>query len=365
MQRKNYLDSVRAIAALMVVTVHTQQFFNAQWRPAVMLAAMGQLGVQLFFVLSAFLIFESLDRIQKNGGTLTEFFVHRFFRIAPLYYVAIIVNVLTFGFIFPALHWSHHAPDAYTPGNILANVLLLHGLIPSANNSVVGGGWSIGTEVIFYVLAPAMFALRNRPMWLVAMGAACFPIVYLLIGTVQPALGAPAYVNDNGFLFFSIFNQMPVFVCGALLFVFKERIFKIPLVLSVLAVAALIPFTYHVWLWHFDGLMTFTFIPLLAGIAGVFFISAMAKINFSNWLFREFGKRSFSIYLSNFPAILIVRTIGLHANIKIPFPVAVMAVATLAFLIAGVTYRYVEKPCMQLAKKMAQPKAAPSGSPAV
>jgi peptidoglycan/LPS O-acetylase OafA/YrhL len=82
--RRDYLDVVRAFAALLVIIVHTQQHFPAPGRAIELMASFGQLGVQLFFTLSAFLIFESLDRIKNHGGRLTEFFVHRLLRIAPL-----------------------------------------------------------------------------------------------------------------------------------------------------------------------------------------------------------------------------------------------------------------------------------------
>jgi peptidoglycan/LPS O-acetylase OafA/YrhL len=71
--RKGYLDAVRAFAAFLVVVVHTGQFFPASNHFIQLFAAMGQLGVQLFFVLSAFLIFESLDRLRGKALPFTAF----------------------------------------------------------------------------------------------------------------------------------------------------------------------------------------------------------------------------------------------------------------------------------------------------
>ncbi|TCK39624.1 peptidoglycan/LPS O-acetylase OafA/YrhL [Paraburkholderia sp. BL8N3] len=360
MQRKNYLDAVRAFAALLVVTVHTQQTFHAPSRVIEILAAMGQLGVQLFFVLSAYLIFDSLDRIEKNGGTLGEFFVHRFLRIAPLYYFALFMGLLVFGLIFPALNWSKHAPVGYTPANILANLVFIHGIVPAANNSVVGGGWSIGAEMLFYLMAPVMFAWRRTPLRLVALGALCFPIVYAAIGVVQPMIGAPDYVDDNGFLYFSILNQLPVFVCGTLLFVWRDRLFKLNALVSAIGWLAPLGAAYYIWVWHFTDKLTFSFVPALAGVSSVFFIVLMSMAKNVGTLLSECGKRAFSMYLLNLPSILIVAAIGRKLDLHIPFFAAVPLVALLAYLIAGVTYRFIERPFIELAKRLTNPARSDS-----
>jgi peptidoglycan/LPS O-acetylase OafA/YrhL len=357
MSRKNYLDAVRAFAALLVVVVHTQQHFPAPNRAVELLASFGQLGVQLFFVLSAFLIFESLDRIEKKGGTLSEFFVHRFLRIAPLYYLAIALFVGIFGILFPAMGWSSHAPTAYTTENILTNVLLLHGLVPAANNSIVGGGWSVGTEVIFYALAPALFAVRNRRLALIGLAAGCLPLVYMATCTIQPILGEPSYVNDNGFLFFSIVNQLPVFICGCLLFTIRDRAFKLSAKIAGMGWIASLSAACYIWVNYFTGTLTFAFVPLLAGISGAFFIVLMSKIQAAPWIVQEFGRRAFSIYLFNFPALILIKFAAAKFGISLPFLVAVPLVATAAFMAAGITYRLVERPSIELAKRLSAMKS--------
>lgn len=341
MQRKNYLDAVRAFAALLVVVVHTGIFFPPSSIAVAFPASAGMLGVQLFFVLSAFLIFESLDRIESKGGTLGEFFTHRFLRVAPLYYTAIVVF---------ACIGRGAAP--YTAGNILANVLLVHGLVPSANNHIVGGGWSVGTEVLFYLMAPTLFALRGRKMALIAIAAACFPLVVLAVREIQPMLGDPNYVNPNGFLYFSILNQLPVFICGCLLFAAKDRMFKLSAPVALLGWLAPLGVGAYVWLHYFTWTLTFTLVPLLAGISGVFFIVLMSKVNVTSWLVREFGRRAFSIYMFNLPALMIVKSAAAKAGVVLPFFAAVPIVAAAAFLAAGVTYRFVELPFLNLAKRL-------------
>jgi peptidoglycan/LPS O-acetylase OafA/YrhL len=355
-ERKNYLDAVRAVAALLVVIVHTQQQFPAPNRAVEILAGMGQLGVQLFFVLSAYLIFDALDRLQKKGGTLDEFFLHRFLRIAPLYYFAMVAMLLVFGWLYPAIGWSPHAPQSYTVSNVLANVFFIHGLVPAANNSVVGGGWSIGTEMLFYVMAPVLFALRDRRLVIIATAAACYPIVLAAIKI--PYFSTNSFVIDNGFLYFSIMNQLPVFICGCLLFSIKDEAFSIPTFGAVIGWIAPMVFAGYIWVTNFTGTMTFFFVPFLAGVSSAFFIIFMSKVKISNWLVIEFGRRAFSIYIFNLPALMLVKSAAGHLGVHLHYFAAVPIVATLVFVFAGFTYRFVEQPFLNLTKRLSNPTCA-------
>jgi peptidoglycan/LPS O-acetylase OafA/YrhL len=352
--RKLYFDAARAIAALMVVMVHSQQFFNATNGRVGLVAEMGQLGVQLFFVISAFLIFDSLDRLRRHPKFLLEFYAHRFLRIAPLYYFAILANLLMWRVAGPALGISNDPDPNYTFVNVLANVLFLHGLLPSANQSIVGGGWSIGTECAFYFLAPALFMLRRKPLWLIFIGASCFPAMYEATGVLQPILGEPGYVNDNGFLYYSILNQLPVFTCGAVMFAWRDRLFRLsPAILIFCWIAPLGPL-YYVWTRCPNGTVTFTLIPALAGMSSVFLITLLSKIDHFGWLIQEIGKRSFSMYLWNLPALLILKYLTGAVGFDLPFVVAFPVVATLAFLMSGITYYAIERPFMNIAKRLSQ-----------
>jgi peptidoglycan/LPS O-acetylase OafA/YrhL len=88
----------------------------------------------------------------------SNFFIRRFFRIAPLYYAAIV-----FYLVWRTVIGGFVVPPQYDVLGIASNMLFLHGFYPEANNSIVPGGWSTATEMTFYVCFPLLFAgMQNR-----------------------------------------------------------------------------------------------------------------------------------------------------------------------------------------------------------
>lgn len=204
--RLDWLDALRGWAIFGVVIIHCSQVAHSEGLTA-KVAEVGQYGVQLFFVVSALTISLTYDsHVAKYGHTLTAsagWLIKRFFRIAPLYYLAAIiypaVNYFAYGTPFRPLAW-------------LANILFVHTWIPSANNSVVPGGWSIGVEMFFYLLVPTLWLLGKRLRWvaLIVGGLlgllATLAVAYFTTGTF--------FVGDVTFLYYWFPTEAPVFCLG-------------------------------------------------------------------------------------------------------------------------------------------------------
>src|SRR5690349_748407 len=88
-----YIDLLRGIAILGVLMIHTGGQTDATYMPETVRTIIlnGRMGVHLFYFASAFTIFLSYqNRYNKELHPVKNFFVRRFFRIAPLYYIAVI-----------------------------------------------------------------------------------------------------------------------------------------------------------------------------------------------------------------------------------------------------------------------------------
>lgn len=178
--RLDWLDALRGWAVLGVLMVHSGQAAHLTSKGVTQqFSAAGQYGVQLFFLISSITIsitYKShIDKFGKSFRAQVSWLLKRFFRIAPLYYFAAIFYASEQWSIYFLSHHKYGAVPSVL--NIVANILFIHTWVPSANNSVVPGGWSIGVEMCFYVLVPLIWLInpiKRRITWLVVSAIAFF-----------------------------------------------------------------------------------------------------------------------------------------------------------------------------------------------
>jgi exopolysaccharide production protein ExoZ len=149
------LDLVRFAAALLVV------FFHLSWKvedPDVGFSA-GWVGVEIFFVISGFVIMGS-----AGAANVQTFALKRFARLYPAATVCAIVNL---AFLMPAADLANHYGFAVsaTPKTFIASLLLIKGPF------LVGALWTLPIEIGFYLLIGAMIPLGwvRRPTVIAAV----------------------------------------------------------------------------------------------------------------------------------------------------------------------------------------------------
>jgi peptidoglycan/LPS O-acetylase OafA/YrhL len=173
------LDALRCFAVLGVIVSHN-------WRPRLpgILVELdfGDLGVRLFFVLSGFLITGILLRAahaarsgRERGGAMRSFYIRRFLRIFPLYYLVLVVTlVLAVAPVRELWPWLF----TYT-----LNVHIWHDLSQVEN---VGHFWTLAVEEQFYVLWPfvVLFAAR-RHLAPLLVGLCALAVAYRLYASFR------------------------------------------------------------------------------------------------------------------------------------------------------------------------------------
>jgi peptidoglycan/LPS O-acetylase OafA/YrhL len=152
--RLGFLDPLRGILALCVAVYHLSVWFELTRSGSglnMALARLGNYGVSAFFVLSGFLLFRTASwaRIQTEG--VGRFWLRRFLRLAPVFYLACIMNVV--------FHLGM-GPDP-TPRFILENLTLTFGAF-HPNHALVTGGWYVGLVALLYFAYPALAWLREK-----------------------------------------------------------------------------------------------------------------------------------------------------------------------------------------------------------
>jgi len=154
-----YIQVLRFLAALAVVAFHAWGVAPAGLKVSenaiAFVLSCGGRGVDLFFVISGFIIFYATHRSALTAG---EFLRRRVERIVPLYFfVTLAVTVL--GVTLPAVFGT---PDWFTPRHILKSLAFI--AFTDAETPVVYVGWSLEYEMYFYLAAALLMAL-TRNVW--------------------------------------------------------------------------------------------------------------------------------------------------------------------------------------------------------
>jgi peptidoglycan/LPS O-acetylase OafA/YrhL len=208
-KKYDYIDALRGWAFIGVLVIHVGLYTNSVSVESY--TRLGMFGVQLFFVASALTLCLSWQaRSLKELHPVRNFFVRRFFRIAPMFWIAILAyRFLPNDYVGP-VGWDH----------ILVTTAFIHGWHPSTINSVVPGGWSIAVEMTFYCLFPI---LQRHTSSFVSAG-------WWLLGSIGVAVGGNALVwhlfsywgaadaseRISTFIYFWFPSQLPVFLIGFL-----------------------------------------------------------------------------------------------------------------------------------------------------
>lgn len=375
-QKFAFIDCIRGYAVLMVITFHTTLLFRELPYPMRRFVYLGWLGVHLFFVASAVTLMLSLEqeRARTGGFSARAFFIRRWMRIAPAFYLA----GLLYNLIWP--------PENLPYYSVLSSLFFVNAWHPETVAAVWGisamvpGGWSIGVEFTFYFLFPLVAAWIRTPAQAVALFLSCV-LVALVANPLARDFFTPIYEARwaEQFVIWWPPNQMPVFALGILVYFPVSSLiharpgshpsalaaWKTPLlIMSLLAFAGLsaVPTPRYI--------SAATFLPpaeILAGVIFALFTLALAIPGpslFVNGAAQALGKVSFSAYLSHFAVLRILpeRYPDLfHTNavgyVAIgAFVLATAIVTAVTFAISWCCYRWLEQPAIRLGQQLANPR---------
>lgn len=215
--RIHVLDAARGVAILLILLLHAGALSEGLERHAglhVLFSRMA-VGMQLFFVLSGYLISASWQRLRASGHPrpLWAYGWRRAAKIVPLYLLALHVNLALFIWQsaepgFQPLRNSVTAQNL-VPANYLVHLVFAQGLVPAWIHSLVDGSWSVAAEVYFYLLFPLVLARCCRHSIATAWGY-LFALVFAL-AFAQAAKGAA-----NAWGYYGLPAQLPCFLLGVL-----------------------------------------------------------------------------------------------------------------------------------------------------
>ncbi|MDR7372355.1 acyltransferase [Flavobacterium aquidurense] len=351
--RFGYVDTMRGIAIFLVVLVHTSQFYLLGNELSIF-AKYGQLGVQLFFVASAYTLCFSMPFYDRKAFNLKHFYIKRYFRIAPLYYIGIGIYFFI-SYVLYIIKGINNF-EYYNVKGFLSNIFLVHSFFPKYNNSIVPGGWSIATEVLFYLIFPFLFYfIKNYSVKKTVYIIIIYTLLHLLVLSCAKEFFNFGKIENNSFYYYSIINQFPVFLFGMVMFkIIKNENIKLVTFFILPLLCTLI----ILLLWYYNPFFAFVLIPVFAGVVFLSLGVLLSVVNMRFKLIENFGKLSYSIYIYHFifSWYLIVLIDGkisfLRINIYILYMMYLLISLGFSFLIGFFSEKYIEQYFVKFGKEI-------------
>ncbi|WP_313128895.1 acyltransferase [Stutzerimonas nitrititolerans] len=169
MQRLHSIDYLRGLMALAVLIYHFMSWTVGVPDASTILGRLGIYAVSTFYIVSGMSLFIAYQNSVWGTQNIFIFFVKRYLRLAPAFWVACTMAILLLAVISPTY--------VISPEKLIANFTLTFGFY-APSKYITTGGWSIGNEMVFYALFPlAMMMPRIRSSLMaisLTVGAGCY-----------------------------------------------------------------------------------------------------------------------------------------------------------------------------------------------
>ncbi|TDK66523.1 acyltransferase family protein [Sapientia aquatica] len=297
--RFDLLDGLRGISAIAVMTYHFTQHNGLHWLKG------GSIAVDLFFILSGFIIAHSyFDRI-TGGMTFLAFIWRRFVRLYPMYFIGLLLGI--FAMLSPLIFG---APLIVNSNNLVGSIVLGILGFPYLNNT----GWPFGSEIIFGSLYPfdgpawslffeffvnviyyiylSKFG-RNPPNPLLITTIICYGLIVILLKNDNPGWGIQSFI-------YGFPRVISEFFLGCALYQFSNRRLVVNKFLPILLIPILLT---GFFMEGFQRALIWSFI--IAPIV-IVLLSRIEISGFCQRICKILGEISYPLYIIHLPIFLLI-----------------------------------------------------------
>lgn len=329
--RLSVLDGLRGFAVLIVLFDHTQH-----------IPAGGYLGVDVFFVLSGFLISSQLFAEARRSGTLDlrHFFLKRCRRLLPAFFaMCALYWIIDFCFLKEA-----RAPEFLRLVSLLvtSNIHLADGSSPYP---LLNHTWTLAVEWQFYLIWPFVVVLLEKLGFKKTSVFGALAAGLLVVWFLR--FRGDTYIRYDGVLIGSVLAL--VAAPGSGWHALKAHA-AVPVVFAVCVLCLLLLISKPTLVGHVQGISA---APLLAGAIILIAVTRpgwLSRMLLESSVLARFGKISYGLYLYHFPIAALMYTKGYT-----PTQMTLVCVP-LSIALAVVSWRYLEEPLLRSRRA-----AAPAG----
>ncbi|MES1198267.1 MAG: acyltransferase [Chitinophagaceae bacterium] len=358
-QTRNYypaLDGLRGVAILLVVFQHNFKF---------MIFFFGWLGVDLFFVLSGFLITDILLSSLGKPNFIRNFYIRRVLRIFPLYYFILIICL----FFLPnikslSLDMSYYTSNQVWQWTYLQNWLYV--FKEPFGTPIILHTWSLAVEEQFYLLWPATILLIKKPKILLIIVS-----ILLVVVSATRFILWTLHIKDLAYADLFIFTRIDGICVGCMLAImlrFNPDLLRKYISMVVFGFA-IINFGFYFLnrLYSYSlpylaivGYTTFAMLFGLLVYKAITNENKLIQFIFNNSILKFFGKISYGLYVYHWPVKLLffpffknffLNKIAISSQNSEVCSAILVTIA--AVLLSVISYRYFESPFLKFKTRYA------------
>ncbi|WP_430813434.1 acyltransferase family protein [Carboxylicivirga sp. RSCT41] len=332
MNKLNQLQALRGIAAMLVCCFHAKDYINFQFPIGDILFGNGTIGVQIFFILSGFIMVYTTKTYDYNNKfkNFRTFMLKRIIRVVPLYFALTIVWLVLVNRSILFINNENLYP-------ILKALLF----IPSEQEPPLYVGWTLNYEMFFYLIfgVSLMFGKIRYAM----IYGIILSLVFIIpqFSTVDFTLSASPEYFSNPYFNMATNDLLLYFLSGVFIGNIYDKIKISNAIVWLMFIISIIAF-----LLHYFNLLEFLQTKLLICSMLIFSVILMdVKLNLKSSSFLSYlGDISYSIYLIHPIVILIIRGVvkktGFEEYLYTPLVFVLIIIVTL--IASSVTYKYIE-----------------------
>lgn len=333
------LDYLRGVAAFGIMVYHYLTWASGGFPAESFLGRVGLYGVSTFYVLSGLTLFHVYFDKMRNLSDVRTFFIRRVFRIFPLLWIVTIAAVVL----------SREMPNLL---DLTLNLTGLFGFV-AWDTYFSAGVWSIGNELVFYVLFPLIvLCARTGKSLLALMGAVLLtPYLYFAFWGIT----AGASMDSQWSMYVNPLNQAFLFF-GGFAIGYLIRQVRVP---QSIASATLVTAVTLFAVWPASGAPS----TLVTGTNRIVFTilcflicASIYKLAFElpkvlHIPLGTLGEASYSLYLIH-PLVYSVVAFALRDHVPVPVLLGIAIATTL--VLSWLSYRYFEQYFMRLGRRVSR-----------
>lgn len=352
MKKITTINALRGLSALWVVLAHCGIWGGYKgYNPN------AKVAVDIFMMASGFLMMYTVELVHNKDKSWVNFYIRRFFRLSPGYYVELALAIALAKYFVPSYHelgqlnnniYLSKIVADFSVSNILIHITYLFGLFPQRSFSTMLPDWSLSLEMQFYLIFPLLFLfLKNGP--------SLFKISIWSGLAIILSLFARKYIMPHFSEVSLILYQLPMFLIGIFVYYGSRQSNKQRKIFSF-GLAILFCFYGILIKDHRDNAYLLFAAVLLILSCNNNKLSSAINDFFDNKFFTILSDLSYSVYLfhgfylSIIGAFIESRLYPLGYNANQCVSLIILCVIPLTYFTAYFSYKFIETPGIALGR---------------